>query len=230
MPSSERKKLLIWIREQLFLTGVYQMTVDWDTAEGRWINDQAEDHMAWLAAVSSVRYLSTPTSIKKSISYSELVFRLPTREFRQALRVVKSVFVDVCSIIAGDEIFSSVSMNQQRPVHIQVAVTLERLGAYGNGSSVGKLARAYGIASGSVTLYSKRVVFALLRHYGEYVYWPSAQEREITSTFYGQRYGMEGAVGFVDGTHFIFGQKPGVDGKTFFNRKTLFIERYDSLQ
>ncbi|KAE9003028.1 hypothetical protein PR003_g22996 [Phytophthora rubi] len=148
--------------------------------------------------------------MEKSVSYSELVFRLPQREFRQALRVEKAVFVAIATMIASDEVFYSASSNQQRPVHIQLGVTFERLGAYGNGSSVGKLARAYGIGSGTVTLYAKRVVAALMRHFGDYVAWPNPYQREVTSTFYGERFGMEGAVGFVDGTHFIFGQKPGV--------------------
>ncbi|OWZ11483.1 hypothetical protein PHMEG_00015492 [Phytophthora megakarya] len=127
--------------------------------------------MASLADVgTSVRYLSSPTTIEKRASYSELAFRLPRREFRQALRVEQSVFVEICTLIANDRIFCNASSNQQHKVHLQVAVTLERLGLYGNGSSVGKRAHSYGFGSGTVTLYSKRVVPALPWHYGEYVY------------------------------------------------------------
>ncbi|KAG2789521.1 hypothetical protein PC116_g19503 [Phytophthora cactorum] len=81
----------------------------------------------------------------------------------------------------------SASLNQQRPVHIQLGVTLERLGVFGNGNSVGKIARAYGIGSGTVTLYAKRVVTMLMRHYGDYVVSPNGYRREVTSTFYWER-------------------------------------------
>ena len=54
------------------------------------------------------------------------------------------------------------SRNSQREVWIQLLVALERLGCEGNGASVGRIARAAGISTGAVTLYTQRVVKALL--------------------------------------------------------------------
>ncbi|KAF4149524.1 DDE superfamily endonuclease [Phytophthora infestans] len=52
-----------------------------------------------------------------------------------------------------------------------------------------------------------------------YTAWPSATKRTTSSAFHSARYGLSGAIGFVDGTFVNFSQKPHVDGHLFFTRK-----------
>jgi hypothetical protein len=73
-------------------------------------------------------------------------------------------------------VFQNKSLHPQRPVWLQLAVTLERMGCHGNGASVGRFAREWGgIGNGTVTLYSKRIVIAPVDLRKEYIKWPNRQ-------------------------------------------------------
>lgn len=126
----------------------------------------------------------------------------------------KQIFLCLAALIASDPIFDNRSSNKQRPVVTHLVVMLECLGTYGNGASVGRLARSYGIGAGIVVLYMKRIVQALLKHYGHYIRWPRRHEREVSSAYHIERFGIDGAIRFVDGTQFSFSQKPNVDRET----------------
>ncbi len=59
---------------------------------------------------------------------------------------------------------------------------------------------------------------ALLKH-RSIIKWPKRTQRELSSAYHDETYGLPGCVGFVDGTHFILEQRPAVDGETYFTRK-----------
>jgi hypothetical protein len=157
--------------------------------------------------------------IEKTDSLHNLLFRWPSREFKQAVRLDKETFLFVERMIEDDLVFQNQSFNPQKPVRLQLAVTLERLGCYGNGASVGRIARANGIGNGTVTMFTNRVVKALLKHWDTYVKWPSQAQRQQSSAYHNEHFCMPGVIGIVDGSHFILSQKPAIDGEVFFTRK-----------
>ena len=131
----------------------------------------------------------------------------------------KESFYAVVDLIKGDPVFQRKGKKPQQPVAHQVALVLNRLGTTGNGSSVGATAQKFGYSVGSVEKFTERVLTALYNLANEYIAWPDGKERKDIARRAGDRYGFPGCVGFLDGTHFIFTQKPGIDGEVYFTRK-----------
>ncbi|KAF5195667.1 hypothetical protein FRX31_014745 [Thalictrum thalictroides] len=104
---------------------------------------------------------------------------------------------------------------------LQLAVALERFGSYGNGASLGRIARTYGIGEGTVHTYTKRVITAVRALRGKYIAWPDADRRRQTSAVM-SREGFNGCVGFVDGTTIPLFQRPGIDGEVYWDRKSRY--------
>ncbi|ETI55885.1 hypothetical protein F443_01476 [Phytophthora nicotianae P1569] len=70
MPSSERKKMLFWLNQQLFLLSVYLASVDSSTGEDKWFMDQTRDLTTWIEFLEISRTLSAHTAIEKSSGYA----------------------------------------------------------------------------------------------------------------------------------------------------------------
>ncbi|KAI9913927.1 hypothetical protein PsorP6_006589 [Peronosclerospora sorghi] len=77
--------------------------------------------------------------------------------FKQEFSVSKGAFVQI-----DNHVFHKNSRNPQRPVNEQLMVTLKRFGCFGNGASVGMLARFFRISEGTVELYTNRCIMAIL--------------------------------------------------------------------
>jgi hypothetical protein len=108
------------------------------------------------------------------------------------------------------------------PVWIQLMVVLQRLGCCGNGNSVGVRARTAGVGNGTVCMFTDRVFKALLSKKDDVIAWPDAAERKQISDRMGEKYGLPGAVGIVDGTPVVFSQRPKIDGEVFWTRKSQY--------
>ncbi|CAG8824206.1 17292_t:CDS:1, partial [Dentiscutata erythropus] len=137
----------------------------------------------------------------------------------QITRVSKETFWYIEGLIHNDPGFSNKSKILQRPVWQQLAVTLERLGCNGNGASVGRFARQWGLGIGTVIKYTKRVITAINSIGDNYVQWPNSFERQQISNRIEQSSGFKGCVGFLDGTDVVLEYKPSIDGETYYNRK-----------
>jgi hypothetical protein len=70
-----------------------------------------------------------------------------------------------------------------------------------------------------VCKFTDRVFKALLDIKDEVIAWPDAEERKQISDRMGEKYGLPGAVGIVDGTPIVFTQRPKIDGEVFWTRK-----------
>jgi hypothetical protein len=124
----------------------------------------------------------------------------------------RNAFLFLIHEIQNHAVFQNNSLNPQRAVWIQTIVALERFGCVGNGASVGKIARNMGFGYGTVDLYTRRVIEALLSLDTKYIKWPSQRRRrEISSTIL-EKYGIPNAVGIIDGTHINFSRRPSIDG------------------
>lgn len=142
--------------------------------------------------------------------------------FRQELRMSPPAFGALVDLIAPHPVFTSKSNNHQASVEEQLALFLAKLGRYGNGASVGILARTFGVSEGSVSNYCKRCIVAILALEKATVVWPTAIDRKRIAGRVGQRFGFPGCVGFVDGTLFPVYSKPSINGEDYYTRKGFY--------
>lgn len=183
------------------------------------------------AGILSTRTLEPRSPIIKQNGYRDVLLQLPENDLRQALRMNIETFEYVLSLIEHHNVFQNKSFNKQADVWLQLAVALERFGCDGNGVSTGRVARqmgmlmvkvvklSVGIGNGTVSLYTDRVIVAILSLKRDFMTWPTDQERLNSSLWFESRFAMKGAVGIVDGTHFHFHERPHIDGEVFWTRK-----------
>jgi lambda repressor-like predicted transcriptional regulator len=76
--------------------------------------------------------------------------------FVNMLRITPLVFQTILTLIEDHPVFTNESNNAQTPVEQQLAVTLFRMGRYGNGASVEDVARQAGCSEGSVENFTDR--------------------------------------------------------------------------
>ncbi len=177
-------------------------------------------------SIESKRYLSRPSyrSISSDNMFDRLVFSYDVPHFRQMARMDFSTFLQVVAMIQDHPIFHTddACYKKQWKVWQQALVCFERLGCNGNGASVGRFAREFGIGVGTVVLYTARVVKALLSLEHQHLAWPDEEEQSAISARMAVR-GFPGCVGFVDGTYAVLRYCPTRDGETFFNRKSRYV-------
>ena len=99
------------------------------------------------------RYLGPRSSVPKRESPFEFIYSLDDSRFRQEARMSRRSFFGLVEMIKNHPIFSNSSYYEQAAVHDQLMVFLSKLGRFGNGGSVGVLARYFGISEGAVDLY-----------------------------------------------------------------------------
>eukprot|EP00644_Phytophthora_capsici_P013820 jgi/Phyca11/119893/e_gw1.40.258.1 len=181
-----------------------------------------EDIAEIFTLVDNSRYITPRDLYAKSRDFAmNYFFQLPDVSFRQLTRMTKPTFLYVLSEIKDHPIFHNKSNNEQADVWLQLAVALDRFGNYGNGVSLGRTLKLWGIGKGTVSLYSYRVMMALKFLQKKFVVWPNAKKRKEMSRRM-QVKGFKGCVGFIDGTTFPLSQKPAVDGECYFDRKSRY--------
>jgi hypothetical protein len=143
---------------------------------------------------------------------------LPEPEFHQVTCTSRQGFISLLGLIQENPVFYNNSACPQTSPTWQLAVALARLGQNGNGASIGQIQRIFGVGAGTVCLFTKRIIKALLMCRMQWLTWPSAQQRlEITRVL--QDEGFFGCVGFVDGTTIPLAQRPAIDAETYWDRK-----------
>jgi hypothetical protein len=100
--------------------------------------------------------------LERAPDITKYLFRLDTYCFKQEFRMSLSSFEELLTLIQDHPIFHNNSNATQQPVRDQLMVTLQQMGMFGNGSSIGILARFFRILEGAVVLYCSRVVEAIL--------------------------------------------------------------------
>jgi hypothetical protein len=139
------------------------------------------------------------------------------------LRVSPDVFLVLLDLIEDHPIFQNDSNNAQAPVQVQLAVTLYRMGRYGNGASLEDIARFAGVSEGSVENFTERCFTAIESLHDAFVRLPTREEKEAEKCWVDQRVGFQGTwrEGWVmyDGTIVVLYAKPGLNGDAYFTRK-----------
>jgi len=191
--------------------------------------DIVEDTIIMLAYIVSGRYLSDRTHRISKPQENLLNFTLKvykTHEpgiFRELLRIEPSVFDSLVALLELDPVFQNKSINSQLPVEEQVAITLYRLGHFGNAASMTKVGLWAGRGHGTVDLITRRVLTAVLRpkFRAKAMRKPSEDEKEASRQWSESKSCQEWRGGWcgVDGTNISLHERPALYGNAYFDRK-----------
>ena len=169
-----------------------------------------------LMHLQNIRYLKPRLQIPKSQEfYEEILPNLPENRFIQFFRMSREGFQYVLSKIQHNIIFNNNSNYQQVSVSKQLAVALRRLCTESSvaGSCI-NVAQTFGIAEGTVVLYTKRVIQALMDIWVETVRWHTTDEKKkmklrMINDKYSHGWELwEDCIGIVDGTFIPFARRP----------------------
>jgi DNA-binding CsgD family transcriptional regulator len=143
--------------------------------------------------------------------------------FIHLLRVTPPIFNTILNLIEDHPIFTNNSNNAQAPVESQLAVTLYRMGRYGNSASVEEVARIAGCSEGSVENYTHRCFTAIEALHSLFVRRLSPAEKEVEKEWIDEQVGFRGTwrEGWImyDGTIVVLYKKPGLNGDAYYTRK-----------
>lgn len=138
-----------------------------------------------------------------------------------------STFDQLVLKLETDDVFHNDSSNGESQISVdqQLLTTLIRMGTYGNGASLSKIAAFFGIGKGTVDLIIRRVITAITNSNlrSLYVRWPASQEKETAKDWVEDQVQVsEWQNGFcmVDRTLIPLCRKPSHHGDTFYDRKS----------
>ncbi|KAG8731615.1 hypothetical protein FRC10_001610 [Ceratobasidium sp. 414] len=192
--------------------------------EERMLLDLATYH-----TILNTRYLAPRSSIPRSGSLHTLWAYAENPDyhhlFNKLVRVKPTTFCFILDEIKDNPIFRNSSYCPQAPVELQLAIALHRLGRYGNGASMDDVAFLAGVGHGTVPLYTKRVIAAILDLHGRYIRVLTDEERAREREWVRERIGCpEFAAGIFqyDGTLIELWQKPGFHGNAYYHRNHFY--------
>jgi len=139
------------------------------------------------------------------------------------LRVSPGVFQVLLNLIEEHSIFQNNSNNPQKPVEVQLATTLYRMGRYGNGASLEDVARICGGSEGDVKNATRWCFDAIESLHDLFIRPLTREEKEIEKEWMDQHLGFQGLwrEGWVmyDGTIVVLYAKPGLNGDAYYTHK-----------
>lgn len=102
--------------------------------------------------IKSKRYIvrgkhNAPKLVTKERRLEFLLNQIDDEGFVNELRMDRNSFNALYNLIKDHPLYQSNGTRPQTDVRMQMAIVLERLGSYGNGSSIAKLARRSGVGS-----------------------------------------------------------------------------------
>ncbi|ETV65461.1 hypothetical protein H257_17797, partial [Aphanomyces astaci] len=189
-------------------------------------NDSDEDDLdsqliCWIRSIENRRYLSRRINDPfKAPRFHHFLFETRRTRFRKLFRVERSSFDHIVVLIQADPSFMQMSSSStQRPVSHQLLVFLYFLGANGNAVSNEHMSSLFGIGAGTIALYIRRVMDAIVRLRDQFILWPNHSEASSISLDIYAMCGFTGCIGFIDGTLFPFEFKPTLCGEDYYSRK-----------
>ena len=185
--------------------------------------------MEMLRAIRSTRYLNPRSIVPKvdtpSLSIVWEYAKDPAQHgrFQHMLRVSPRVFQVIIELIKDHHVFHNESNHSQAPVEHQLAVTLFRMGRFGNAASLEDIAREAGCSKGSVEAYTDRCIEAIMSLHDMFVRPLTPEEKEQEKKWIDREVGFQGLwrEGWVmyDGTIVVLYARPGLDGDAYYTRK-----------
>ncbi|CAG8619505.1 629_t:CDS:1 [Paraglomus occultum] len=129
----------------------------------------------------------------------------------------RNTFDSLVNEICGHEVFQQRNIKHQKPIGLQLAVTLKRLGSNTN---IRDIASMFGIADGTVMKYQERVITALKSLKGKYVVWPRGEYCRMVHDQFQEVSGFPNVIGTIDGSHIPLWEAPSNKNKdVYYSRK-----------
>jgi hypothetical protein len=124
--------------------------------------------------------------------------------------------------IEDHAVFQSNGSASQFLIKEQLAITLYRIGHFGNAASVEKVGQWAGVSAGMVVNATRRVMVAFLALHDDVIHWPSTEEKEEAKQWVEDASCPAWHDGWllVDGTLIPLAEKPAFYGEAYFDRKS----------
>lgn len=204
---SERKQLIRDVELWVALTILEDDEVD------------VEEALLVYALLLDSRYLSRGHHQERDDHFFNTKFlKLTDSQFRAYFRTTREGFGAVTALIEKHPVFHNNSNYKQVHPGWQLLVALHRFGHYGNRINAEEVACDFCLGTGSVTLYTNRVITALLSLAPEWIRWPDEGRREEIGQVMREE-GFPGCIGFIDRTTIPLSQKPALQGASYYDRK-----------
>lgn len=171
--------------------------------------------------VSSNRYISRPHREKSGSNWHLFAFtHFSQRQFRTSFRMSKTSFIALLGAIQHHEVFQNQSHCPQKPVALQLMITLYHF--YGQARA--RAAHQFDVGEGTIHLYVNRVIEAILSLQDQYIKWPmpGSNDYKQTTDMHQHQFGFPNCLGFVDGSNVSLFRKPSIDGSRYYNRKARY--------
>ena len=169
-----------------------------------------------LITLLQIRYFEPRIYVHKSQEwFNKILPYYDNTRFKKIFRMTPQNFYNLSSLIKTHPIFNTNGTKQQADVSLQLAVFLRRLTV----SDIFTICALFGVAEGTVILYTQRVLEAILSFKLHFVKWPNDEERQDVLQGFKDIGGFQNVIGSIDGTHVILTNKPPKDPEVFFNRK-----------
>ncbi|KAF9536543.1 hypothetical protein EC957_010490, partial [Mortierella hygrophila] len=165
-------------------------------------DDETEEEAMLLYVMAlSTRFIERPRKDRSKTNlhfyFTEVFPYFSEAAFMSCFRTTKEGFKSLMDLLQAHDIFYNKSTNPQAHPGWQLAVALMRIGTYGNGASAVRVERTLFLGQGTVTLYTNRVITAILVKRDQWLAWPdAARSREMRQVLTPE--GFPGCVGFVD--------------------------------
>ena len=152
------KKELQQIIENQLVKNISELIEDTDSEDE---DDDNELFILSLLALNEERYLESRIYkvAKTQHWYNEILPTYDDVRFKKVLRMLPENFKSLVSLIKNHSIFQSSGSKQQVPVELQLAVFIRRLGSR---NDIFSICSNFGIAEGTVILFEKRVMKAII--------------------------------------------------------------------
>ena len=109
-------------------------------------------------------------------------------------------FQQLVDLISPHPVFSSQGNKPQVCVELQLAVFLCRLGSTG---SLFEVCSRFGIGEGTVILYTKRIIQAIMAQKKTFVKWPTLKKYKKVYKGFEDLGGLKNVIGAVNRTHIL---------------------------
>ncbi|KAH9470142.1 hypothetical protein Pst134EA_007408 [Puccinia striiformis f. sp. tritici] len=135
-----------------------------------------EDLIVALIILKKNCYLAPRVRLGRAPNITGYLFSLDDAWFKQEFWMLQGSFHQLVSEMQAHPVFQNQSNIPQRPVRDQLMVTLKRMGTYGNGASVGMLARFFRILEETVILYCNTLCGLMLMDVAKLPYYYSRKD------------------------------------------------------
>lgn len=186
-----------------------------------------QQDMEILSAIKNTRYLRARTHVPKQgnlhVLWEYASDPAQHDRFTQMVRLSPTSFSVLLHLIEDHPVFHNNSNNAQKPVEVQLATTLFRMGRYGNAASLEDIARITGSSEGDIENCTARCFTAIESLHDLFVRPLTSAEKEVEKQWIDQHLGFKGLwrEGWVmyDGTIIVLFEKPGYEGDAYYTRK-----------